>query len=247
MKRALAAAARTPWRWRRALIFRRSWYATTRRRRCPGGMGRRRQPGDEADQAAERVILAGLTTWASPCPVRSREEAAGGRRACRRSAAGRSLLVRPARRHGGNSFSRNGEFTVDIAVIEDGAPGRLGLVHAPALGETYGGLAGDGAWRRRGPTARRRRSAPAAFALRGRGGGGQPRPRRSGEDRGVPDGPSGCRAEDDRQLAQVLSAGGRRGRPLPQFLRPHHGMGTPPATPCSPPPAAGSRRSTARP
>ncbi|MBX6321304.1 MAG: 3'(2'),5'-bisphosphate nucleotidase CysQ, partial [Rhodospirillaceae bacterium] len=41
-------------------------------------------------------------------------------------------------------LKRNGEFTVNIALIEDGRP-LLGIVHLPALGLTYAGLAGDGA------------------------------------------------------------------------------------------------------
>src|SRR4029453_4183935 len=40
---------------------------------------------------------------------------------------------------------RRDEFTVNIALIEHGAP-RLGVVHAPALGRTWSGAVGTGAW-----------------------------------------------------------------------------------------------------
>ncbi|MGH8223018.1 MAG: 3'(2'),5'-bisphosphate nucleotidase CysQ, partial [Woeseiaceae bacterium] len=40
--------------------------------------------------------------------------------------------------------SRNGEFTVNIALIEDGRP-VLGVVHVPVTGRTYVGCAGRGA------------------------------------------------------------------------------------------------------
>ena len=42
-------------------------------------------------------------------------------------------------------INRNGEFTVNIALIDHGVP-VLGLVLAPALGALYGGAAGLGAW-----------------------------------------------------------------------------------------------------
>jgi len=42
-------------------------------------------------------------------------------------------------------IKRNGEFTVNIALIEDGFP-VVGIVHLPAAGKTYYGGKGDGAW-----------------------------------------------------------------------------------------------------
>src|SRR3546814_11027414 len=39
-------------------------------------------------------------------------------------------------------LSRNGEFTVNIALIEDGQPA-AGVVHAPALAMTWAGVCGD--------------------------------------------------------------------------------------------------------
>lgn len=43
-------------------------------------------------------------------------------------------------------IKRNGEFTVNIALIEDGVP-VLGVVHAPAKGTTYYGVKGEGAFK----------------------------------------------------------------------------------------------------
>src|SRR3546814_5667812 len=39
-------------------------------------------------------------------------------------------------------LNRNGEFTVNIALIEDGQPA-AGVVHAPALAMTWAGVCGD--------------------------------------------------------------------------------------------------------
>jgi len=121
-------------------------------------------PVTEADQAAERVILAGLHDLGLALPVVAEEAAAAGDVPA--IGGGPFVLVDPL--DGTREFlSRNGEFTVNIAVIEDERP-TLGLVHAPALGETYGGLAGDGAWRRRGDRsseAIRARACPAEGAV----------------------------------------------------------------------------------
>ncbi len=42
-------------------------------------------------------------------------------------------------------IARNGEFTVNIALVQAGTP-KLGVVHAPALKRTYAGIVGVGAW-----------------------------------------------------------------------------------------------------
>jgi len=42
--------------------------------------------------------------------------------------------------------SRNGEFTVNIALIQDGVP-VLGVVHAPVPGVSWLGVPGSGAWK----------------------------------------------------------------------------------------------------
>lgn len=44
-------------------------------------------------------------------------------------------------------IQRNGQFTVNIALVRVGRP-LLGVVHVPVSGVTYGGIVGQGAWRR---------------------------------------------------------------------------------------------------
>lgn len=97
-------------------------------------------PVTEADTAAEAVILAELSRLAPEIPVIAEESVAAGRV----PATGRRFfLVDPL--DGTREFiSRNGEFTVNIALIEDGAP-VLGVVYAPAIGLIYAGGEGQGA------------------------------------------------------------------------------------------------------
>jgi 3'(2'), 5'-bisphosphate nucleotidase len=85
-------------------------------------------PVTEADIAAERIILRRLRELAPGIPVVAEEEAAAGRMP---GAARRFILVDPL--DGTREFlKRNGEFTVNIALIEDGSP-VAGAVYAPAL------------------------------------------------------------------------------------------------------------------
>ena len=103
-------------------------------------------PVTEADTRAERVILDGLAACSPNVAVVAEESVAAGRIP---DVAGRPFfLVDPL--DGTREFiSRNGEFTVNIALVENGAPGAA-VVHLPALGETFW-TAGDGtAWRVRG-------------------------------------------------------------------------------------------------
>lgn len=106
-------------------------------------------PLTAADLAAHRIIAAGLAALRPEWPVVSEEGAQLAfeeRRHWRRF-----WLVDPL--DGTREFlSGNGEYTVNIALIEDGAP-RLGVVLAPATGLEYSGLAGGGAWRARGGAA----------------------------------------------------------------------------------------------
>ncbi len=90
-------------------------------------------PVTEADEAAERLILAGLAELTPAIPVVAEESVAAGRVP---EVAGRAFwLVDPL--DGTKEFiSRNGEFTVNIALIEAGRP-VLGVVHCPAKGVTY--------------------------------------------------------------------------------------------------------------
>ncbi|MEQ8666191.1 MAG: 3'(2'),5'-bisphosphate nucleotidase CysQ [Rhodospirillales bacterium] len=98
-----------------------------------------RSPVTAADQAAEDVILAGLAgEMGLGHPVVSEEAAAAGYT----PKVGSSFwLVDPL--DGTKEFiSKNGEFTVNIALIDNGAP-VLGVVHTPALGEVYVGVNGS--------------------------------------------------------------------------------------------------------
>ena len=103
-------------------------------------------PVTDADERAERLILDGLADVAPDIPVVAEESVAAGRvpEVDNRP----FLLVDPL--DGTKEFvSRNGEFTVNIALIENGTP-VLGVVHLPVLEETYW-CDGDGeAWRLRG-------------------------------------------------------------------------------------------------
>ncbi|MFD1198394.1 3'(2'),5'-bisphosphate nucleotidase CysQ [Brucella gallinifaecis] len=92
-------------------------------------------PVTQADQAAEAIILAALAAIAPDIPVVAEEEAAAGRLPTR---LGRHFfLVDPL--DGTREFLlRNGDFTVNIALIEDGIP-VLGLVYAPARNLLYVG------------------------------------------------------------------------------------------------------------
>jgi 3'(2'), 5'-bisphosphate nucleotidase len=103
-------------------------------------------PVTEADERAERVILAGLAEIAPGIPVVAEESAAAGR--IPDVSAGRFFLVDPL--DGTRQFiERNGQFTVNIALIEENAT-VLGVVHLPALEQTYWTDGRGGACRRLG-------------------------------------------------------------------------------------------------
>ncbi len=91
-----------------------------------------RSPVTEADRHAENVILRELAHVAPDIPVISEEAAGAGHI----PAIGRHFfLVDPL--DGTKEFiNRNGEFTVNIALIEDRAP-RLGVVYAPAKSRMF--------------------------------------------------------------------------------------------------------------
>ena len=98
-------------------------------------------PVTEADERAEAVILRELAVLTPDVPVLSEEAAEKG---VVPDAGSRFWLVDPL--DGTKEFvSRNGEFTVNIALVEDGRP-TLGVVHVPALARLYGGAAGAGAF-----------------------------------------------------------------------------------------------------
>lgn len=96
-----------------------------------------------ADLAAHRVILAGLQELTPLVPILS-EESEGISYSDRRNW-NQYWLVDPL--DGTKEYiKRNGEFTVNIALIVDCKP-LLGVVHAPALGRTYSAVQGQGAFR----------------------------------------------------------------------------------------------------
>lgn len=91
-------------------------------------------PVTEADDRAEQVILEGLSRLAGDVPVISEEASARGAQV---AATDLFWLVDPL--DGTKEFiSRNGEFTVNLALIHQGRP-VFGLVLAPALGRLYVG------------------------------------------------------------------------------------------------------------
>ncbi len=98
-------------------------------------------PVTEADERAERCIVPALQALDPAVPVVAEEAAARGES----PAVGRRFwLVDPL--DGTREFvARNGEFTVNIALIEDGAP-VLGVVLEPVADRLYAGLVGQGAW-----------------------------------------------------------------------------------------------------
>src|SRR5271170_8067477 len=84
-------------------------------------------PVTAADDQAEALILEGLRRLTPEVPIVSEEASAAGRTP---TVADRFWLVDPL--DGTKEFvRRNGEFTVNIALIEDGQP-MLGVVFAPA-------------------------------------------------------------------------------------------------------------------
>lgn len=98
-----------------------------------------RSPLTEADLRSEQLILTGLRRIAPEIPVLSEET--GQVPWATRRRWHRLWVVDPL--DGTREFiSRNGEFTVNIALVQDGRV-ILGVVHAPALGRTY--FAGEGA------------------------------------------------------------------------------------------------------
>lgn len=98
-------------------------------------------PVTEADEKAEAAILRGLARLTPDIPIVSEEAAAAGRIPAVERA---FWLVDPL--DGTREFvSRNGEFTVNIALIEGGVP-IAGVVFAPVAKCLYAGALGAGAF-----------------------------------------------------------------------------------------------------
>ena len=92
-------------------------------------------PVTEADQRAEAIILPELARLTPGIPIVAEEEAAAGR--IPNIESGTFWLVDPL--DGTKEFiQRNGEFTVNIGLIENGKPA-VGVVFAPALSRLWSG------------------------------------------------------------------------------------------------------------
>ena len=90
-------------------------------------------PLTEADLAAHKIIVTGLTTLTPQIPILSEEEKSID--FAQRKGWERFWLVDPL--DGTKEFiKRNGEFTVNIALIENGFP-VLGIIYAPVLDKLY--------------------------------------------------------------------------------------------------------------
>jgi 3'(2'), 5'-bisphosphate nucleotidase len=103
-------------------------------------------PLTAADLRAHQLIVRRLGELTPGVPVLSEE--AAQLPFTQRSQWRRYWLVDPL--DGTREFlARNGQFTVNVALIEEHAP-TLGVVQVPVTDTTYSGLPGSGAWRRRG-------------------------------------------------------------------------------------------------
>jgi 3'(2'), 5'-bisphosphate nucleotidase len=119
-----------------------------------------RSPVTLADEVAHEILVEGLRRLDPSTPVVSEEATAASFET--RSGWRRFWLVDPL--DGTKEFiKRRAEFTVNVALIEDGEP-VLGVVLAPALDLLYWAVKGGGAWREEkgGPAARIYSAAPAA-------------------------------------------------------------------------------------
>jgi 3'(2'), 5'-bisphosphate nucleotidase len=124
-----------------------------------------KSPLTDADLAAHHYILATLTQLKPAVPCLSEEAADIPFE--QRSQWPRYWLVDPL--DGTREFvKRNGEFTVNIALIDRHRP-ILGVVHAPALDQTYGAAEGLGAFRikagRRVPIKTRKPPVPPVYVV----------------------------------------------------------------------------------
>ncbi|MYH60021.1 MAG: 3'(2'),5'-bisphosphate nucleotidase CysQ [Boseongicola sp. SB0675_bin_26] len=95
-------------------------------------------PVTEADEAADRLIAAGLRAGFPDLPLVTEEQSA-----THDLSVGTFLIVDPL--DGTREFvQRRGDFTVNIALVEDGSP-TLGAVYAPAKGRLFMTLPEGGA------------------------------------------------------------------------------------------------------
>ena len=105
-----------------------------------------KSPLTEADLAAHHCLVDGLKRLYPDIPALSEESSETVKE--QRLQWQRYWLIDPL--DGTKEFiKKNGEFTVNLALIEDGVP-VLGIVHAPVTGATYWGRAGAGAFLQQG-------------------------------------------------------------------------------------------------
>jgi 3'(2'), 5'-bisphosphate nucleotidase len=98
-------------------------------------------PVTDADVQAEKIIVSGLMKKFPAIPIIAEEAAAAGKIPIVQN---QFFLVDPL--DGTKEFiSRNGEFTVNIALIENQRP-IIGVVYAPAINMIYIGESDKGAW-----------------------------------------------------------------------------------------------------
>jgi 3'(2'), 5'-bisphosphate nucleotidase len=107
-------------------------------------------PLTEADMAAHHALVELLDALTPGVPVLSEES--GEIPYATRQAWARYWLIDPL--DGTKEFvSRNGEFTLNVALVEHGVP-VFGIVHAPVLDTTWWGQVGEGAWKQQGGESR---------------------------------------------------------------------------------------------
>lgn len=112
---------------------------------CEAQMKQDGSPVTVADERAERIILERLDKAFPNIPVLAEEESAAGRIP---TLGARFFVVDPL--DGTKGFVlRNGEFTVNIALIEGRRP-VAGVVYAPDTAALYYGAEGEGAYRKLG-------------------------------------------------------------------------------------------------
>ncbi|MEM9705534.1 MAG: 3'(2'),5'-bisphosphate nucleotidase CysQ [Pseudomonadota bacterium] len=98
----------------------------------------------EADRIGEAIITAGLKAAAADIPILAEEAASEGKIP---PLGDRFFLVDPL--DGTREFvNRTGEFTINIALIENAAP-KIGVVYAPGSSKLYYGVVGGGAYLQR--------------------------------------------------------------------------------------------------
>jgi 3'(2'), 5'-bisphosphate nucleotidase len=108
---------------------------------CEARVKADRSPVTDADEEAEKLILAELAAAFPHVPMVAEEQAAAGHIA---KVGSRFFLVDPV--DGTKEFvKRGGEFTVNIGEIADGLP-VAGVVFAPAIGRLFVGAVGEGAF-----------------------------------------------------------------------------------------------------